>query len=403
MESTVVQEVRRFYEVERLSLRQIAQKLRVSRKKVSRIIQTESLKKPASEDERLIREYYQEYPFLKATQVYERLKSYGFTGGYEKVKTCTRPWRKKHSGSLSGEGGIIPPGRWMLMLLQRKITATSLVQELRGKLTLEDAEVLIARIHNGGLRDRNRALSVLAHLRGMTLRQIASFLMINRRTVTQSVKHYRDHGISKLFSLREDTPKKHEQAAYKDALFTILHSPPGDHGINRTTWTMADLHRVMREMKLPINKKGLRSIIKDAGFRFRKAKKVLTSTDPEYRQKLQAITGILSGLSESERFFSIDEFGPVSIRTQGGRALAAPGEQRVVPQRQRSRGRLMLIGALELSTNQITHFYVDRKNTAEMIRLLHMLLSQYKDQERLYLSWDAASWHSSKEFEREVE
>jgi hypothetical protein len=64
MESTGAQEVRRFYEVERLSLRQIAKKLRVSRKKVSRIIQTESLKKPASEDERLIREYYQEYPFL---------------------------------------------------------------------------------------------------------------------------------------------------------------------------------------------------------------------------------------------------------------------------------------------------------------------------------------------------
>ena len=55
---------------------------------------------------------------------------------------------------------------------------------------------------------------------------------------------------------------------------------------------------VMSEMNLPINKKGLRSIIKDAGFRFRKAKKVLTSTDPEYRQKLQAITGILSRLSE---------------------------------------------------------------------------------------------------------
>ena len=42
----------------------------------------------------------------------------------------------------------------------------------------------------------------------------------------------------------------------------------------------------------------------------------------------------------------------------------------------------MLIGALELSTNQITHFYVDRKNTSEMTRLLHMLLSPYKDQER---------------------
>ena len=158
----------------------------------------------------------------------------------------------------------------------------------------------------------------------------------------------------------------------------------------------------MREQGLPINKKSLRIIIKDAGFRFRKAKKVLTSTDPDYRLKLKAITEVLSRLSGSERFFSIDEFGPVSVRTRGGVALTAPGEQRVVPQVQKSRGRLMLIGALELSTNQITHFYAERKNTTEMIKLLHLLLSQYKVQERLYFSWDAASWHSSKAFEREV-
>ena len=39
MESTVPHQVRQMYEVERLSLRQIAQKLQISRKVISRIIQ----------------------------------------------------------------------------------------------------------------------------------------------------------------------------------------------------------------------------------------------------------------------------------------------------------------------------------------------------------------------------
>jgi transposase len=102
MDSITIQQVRQLYEVERLSLRQIVQKLQVSRKTVSRIIQDQPLKKPTRKllcqpYDRLIREWYQEYPFIKATQVYERLKSYGFPGGYGTVKRYTRPLRQKRS------------------------------------------------------------------------------------------------------------------------------------------------------------------------------------------------------------------------------------------------------------------------------------------------------------------
>ena len=100
MESTVAHQVRQLYEVERLSLRQIAKKLHVSRKLVSRIIQGQSLRQPPRQllcqpYDRLIREWYEEYPFLKATQAYERLKSYGFPGGYGTVKRYTRPLRQR--------------------------------------------------------------------------------------------------------------------------------------------------------------------------------------------------------------------------------------------------------------------------------------------------------------------
>ena len=73
-----------------------------------------------------------------------------------------------------------------------------------------------------------------------------------------------------------------------------------------------------------------------------------------------------------------------------------PGKVRVVPQRQKSKGRLILTAALELATNQVTHFYSEKKNTAEMIKLLEVLLVQYAGCDKIYLSWDAASWHASK-------
>jgi len=87
---------------------------------------------------------------------------------------------------------------------------------------------------------------------------------------------------------------------------------------------------------------------------------------------------------------------------RGGVAWMPKGTVRVVPQRQRSKGRLIVTAALELSTNQITHFFSEKKNTAEMIRLLDILLQLYSNQRCLYLSWDAASWHVSAKLNERV-
>jgi hypothetical protein len=104
-----------------------------------------------------------------------------------------------------------------------------------------------------------------------------------------------------------------------------------------------------------------------------------------------------------EAFFSIDEFGPIAVKMRPGRTLTAPGEQRSVPQWQRSRGRLILTAALELSGNQVTYFYSSKKNTTEMLRMMELLIEQYRDRRKLYLSWDAASWHISKRLYEHIE
>ncbi len=108
-------------------------------------------------------------------------------------------------------------------------------------------------------------------------------------------------------------------------------------------------------------------------------------------------------LGPDERFFSIDEFGPFSVKKTGGRRLVAASEYPTVPQWQRSKGVLIVTAALELSTNQVTHFYSEKKNSHEMIRLLDIITTKYSGCKRIYFSWDAASWHVSKLFLARVE
>jgi len=101
-------------------------------------------------------------------------------------------------------------------------------------------------------------------------------------------------------------------------------------------------------------------------------------------------------LVQKRNFFSIDEFGPFAVKIQGGKSLALRGHAKTIPQHQVSKGSIIVTGALELSMNQITYFYSQAKNSTEMIKLLDLLVEKYAKEDRIYLSWDAASWHASK-------
>jgi len=100
MDETLRIEVRRLWEVERLTMRRIATKMRMGRKTVSRIIRGDKIVKPGppaliAPFERLMVEWYKETPALMAIQVFNRLRGYGYTGGYGTVKQATMEFRKK--------------------------------------------------------------------------------------------------------------------------------------------------------------------------------------------------------------------------------------------------------------------------------------------------------------------
>jgi transposase len=334
-----------------------------------------------------------------ALMLFKEIQNQGFTGSYSIVSIYVRQWRErtiKLSPDLNKENNhryktLLDKQEWMewMYTVDRQ-------DGYSADQTPSDIQLLLDKLKPATNNPRKKVLAVLANAQGFSANMIAQHLAISRVTVRKYVATFKAGGGTALLENRM-RKRKSDNPELKKAIFSLLHEPPSLSGFNRTSWKMEDLQNTLAEKGYSACDVVIRTVIKEAGYRWRSAKVVLTSNDPEYNEKLKHVQGILSELKEDERFFSIDEFGPFAVKMKPGRLLAEPGNYPSVPQWQKSKGCLIVTAALELSTNQVTHFYSTAKNTTEMIRIAKVLIEEYKAASKLYLSWDAASWHMSKE------
>lgn len=200
---------------------------------------------------------------------------------------------------------------------------------------------------NAKLTPLMRARLAREHVQlGRSLRESAAIYFVSEKTVRRWLQRARADGFPQRLQDRSSAPRQPQkispelEATYKDAVFRILHSPPKDFGFNRTTWRLCDIQSTMTLIGLAASRSRIGRIIRRAGYRYVKAREVLTSNDPDYRRKVDNIHKILSRLKPTERFFSIDEFGPCVIKHRKGRKLVPPGCCPTVPQYHRSKGSL---------------------------------------------------------------
>jgi transposase len=212
----------------------------------------------------------------------------------------------------------------------------------------------------GRLLNRNRAMVVLASHHKVPSRTIG----VSKAFVRKCRNKFDSGRADVLFAQQTKSNRKIDNEKLVSGVFSLLHETPANHGINRTSWTMPLLSQVLKKNGKQIGSALISKIIKAAGYKLRKAKVVLTSNDPTYAEKLARIRSILSNLQPNEAFFSIDEYGPFAIKTKPGRMLVPQGFQPTVPQWQKSRGCMILTAALELSGNQVTHFYSAKRTLA---------------------------------------
>src|SRR5215471_16013759 len=397
--------IKQLHWVNRWPLRQIERHLRLSRKTISKyILESSPCRLRRGRASKLdphkpkVLELLQQDPTLKPRLILPRIRVLGYSGGITILRDYLRTVRTKPSGPPMA-GSRQEAFEWMRALLQGAIPQSHVQNELR---EVGELDKLLAAVTEGRLSVRNKAMAVLARSRGVRQSYVCSFLYLGNRTATRYWKDYQRGGTEALFARKPSGRQKFSDSRIQEAVFALLHSPPSVHGINRSTWRLMDLQMVLQNQGQYLCKDVIRIIIKQAGYKWRKARVVLTSNDPEYRLKVDAIKEILQQLKANEAFFSIDEYGPFAVKKKGGRKRVAPQESYTIPQIQKSRGFLIITGALELSRNQVTHFYSKNKDTNEMIKMMNLLRTEYRDCSTIYLSWDAASWHISKQLFTEI-
>ena len=163
-------------------------------------------------------------------------------------------------------------------------------------------------------------------------RAILKNLAVARASYYRWVKKFREVGTLENCIRQPDYSIVTQREDYKELVFKILHSPPANFGFNRATWKANELQEAIAQQGVNIGRHSIRIIIKEAGYRWMKARKVLTSNDPEYRQKLADIQKILGSLTKREGFFSIDEYGPFAVKHRQGKKLIPPNATFTIPQ-----------------------------------------------------------------------
>ena len=231
---------------------------------------------------------------------------------------------------------------------------------------------------------------------GAGIRAISNLLDISTNTVSKIINKYNQHGFEYLLNkcLTKSTRKETEIKTQR--IIEILHQKPNLLGINRSNWNRESIKNVFEKQygeKIGISTVGC--LINNAGYKIKKVKQVLTSPDPNYREKVELLLKTIQSLNSDEMFFFLDELGPLRVKKYGGRCYLKKGEVRKVPKVQAFKGSITLFAALSATTNQLSWNYGKSKDTSAMIDLIEILFNQNYDKSKIFITWDAVSWHNS--------
>jgi len=262
----------------------------------------------------------------------------------------------------------------------------------------EDKRQLVEWRESNDKRLWQKAVTVLEN-RSLIPEEIAKKVELPVDDIRDWITTYNHQGLAGLNPPRKKrSPGKKEAAVERKSkgVLSLIHSRPNAFGINRASWNRASLAIAYKQCyEETISVATVGRIVKKAGYKIKKARRVLSSPDPEYREKVDLVLGTLRNLQPNELFFFIDELGPLRVKKYGGRGFVHEKDAYTIPQEQPIKGSVIMSGALSATTNQVSWLYSSAKDTQAMIDLIEILFNQHPFTSRMYLTWDAVSWHKS--------
>ena len=263
----------------------------------------------------------------------------------------------------------------------------------------EDKQQLVEWRESNDKRLWQKAVTVLDN-RSLIPEGIAKKLELPVDAIRAWITTYNHKGLAGLNPPRKKrSPGKKGVALERKrkGVLALIHSRPQAFGINRASWNQPSLAAAYKQCYgEAISKSTVGRILRKAGYKIKKARRVLSSPDPEYREKVDLVLGTLRNLQPNELFFFIDELGPLRVKKYGGRGFVHEKDTPTVPQEQPNKGSITMSGALNATKNQVSWLYSSAKDTPAIIDLIEILFNQHPFTSRIYLTWDAASWHKSR-------
>jgi transposase len=187
---------------------------------------------------------------LSNAKILKTVQMQGYTGGMSILTDFVR----EADLSLPISRRALFACSWIHKAMQNAISCEDMHVDLKREFEPELVALLLREIKSGPLRNRNKAVALLARKKGFSVEIVSRFLFVSKETVFKWLQTFKEGGAEELFATRSSGVKKADQKEYKDAVFSILHAPPSSYGINRTSWRIEDITRILRQTELRICK-----------------------------------------------------------------------------------------------------------------------------------------------------
>lgn len=270
---------------------------------------------------------------------------------------------------------------------------------LRLSEPLTIAEIKALTKYKAGLHKKHsaKATAILMVNGNAALAEVVKITGRHPATILKWIKLFNEKRVE-FVKVRLHNPERDKRIEERRArIIDIIHTPPSEYCINRTTWNYSSVARIYSEKYGErISTKTIERAVKVSGQTWRHVRKVWTSLDPDYIKKVERLLDTLQGLKNGERFFFIDEVGPYRVKKYGGRVLMPKDQTPTVLEYQKNRGKIQFVAALEAVTNQLTWMFTANKCAPSVIGLIEKLTVDYADSSAIFLTWDAISVHGSK-------
>lgn len=398
------------------SERGISQKLKISRTTVNKYLENpiqtrQSVDRPSKLKPYfgIIDKFIENHPGASAQEAHKYIQPKGFDGG----KTIVRDYLARRIGDILAENrkkinlNMIKAELFKCMV-KGDSYETIITKRILSKknstfnLLLSEKERVLVNIagKKGNHKIWRYGVAIDMKSAGFSENNIRYILDLNRRTLNDILKKFDANGFEGVLKRKRPIRSiKSELAELKaKRIIEMVHQSPRFFGLNRSSWTRATIAIVYKEKYCErISETTVGDRLKKSGYSLKKARNVLKSSDPDYREKLDLLLKILHSLKSYEILFFIDEVGPMRVKKYGGRSYSKKGEYKKVPHNQSSKGSIIFSSALSVTTNQLSWVYSDAKDTSSMIDLIEILYNQNYQKRKIYITWDAASWHRSNE------